>query len=261
MAAGVTDVPCLIHDADETEAAALARADNLRGPVSPDQVQSLADADCLHQVFRALSADLATIGSSAALLRPTVNSTFPHRVTADLIQAQAWRAAWLTGAVAVVAGPPREGRLRPIGSILDRVKAGLEAEARLTRLQLDCSVAPDAASFTFDDDLGVIVITGCLFATLSWMDGSDEPHVEVRADAPNPRTLKIEVVQRTSPVPGEMARYLREPGFVPSGDLTAAIGLLAVKSLAAQHGGTAEFTLISGRGSVIRSTFCKPGAN
>ena len=259
--AGVTDVPCLIYDVDDAEAAALAQADNLRAPGSPDQVQSSADADCLHQVLRALSTELAGIGALAALSRPTPNRTFQHRVTADLIQAQAWRCAWLTSATAIVVGQRATSRPKPIDSILDRVKAGFEAEARLTSLQLDCAVAPNAAGFTLDEDLGVMAVTGSVLATLSWLEGCEDPRVEVRAGAPNPRTLNIEVAQRTTSIPAEMTRYLREPGSVRPGDLMAALGLAAVESLAAQHGGTSEVIVIGGRGSVIHSTFSRPNAS
>ena len=259
--AGVTDVPCLIHDVDEAEAAALAEADNLRTQVAPDQGQSSTSDEFLHHVLRTLSTDLAGIGTLAALLRPTPTSAFRHRATADLIQAQAWRAAWLAGATAIVTGQHGPSRPKPIESILDCVKAGFEAEARLTSLQLECAVAPNAAGFAFDEDLGVAAVTGSVFATLSWLEACEEPRVEVRAAAPNPRTLNIEVAQRTASIPPELARYLREPGSVRPGDLTAALGLAAVKSLAEQHGGTSELIAIGGRGSVIRSTFCRSAAN
>jgi hypothetical protein len=249
VSVGVTEVPCLVYDVDEAAAAELARADNLRGsaPSDHNQMESSGDADCMRRVFRDLSAELAGIGSTATMFRPTANSPLQQRVAADLIQAQSWRAAWLTGAAAVVAHQQHEGRVKPIASILDGVKAGFEAEARLTSLQLDCSVSSEAAGYTCDEDLGVLAVAGCVFATLSWMDGLEQPHMEVRADAPTPRTLKIEVVQRMTPVPAEMAR--------------STLGLLIVKSLAVQHGGTAEFTVIGSRGSVISSTFCKPNAN
>lgn len=264
LAAGVSDVPCVTHEVDEAQAALLAQADNVRGTASADAAQPLIEAGCLHQVFRALSADLIRIGSSAALLKPRTASSLHHQVTADLIQAQAWRAAWLTAAAAAVAHQQPEGRTRPVAAVLDRVKSGLEAESRLTRLQLETSVAPNAGSMTLDEDVGSVVVTGCIFATLSWMSGAgsmDEPRIEVRADAPNSRTLRVEVVQRTTPVPAEMSRYLREPGFIPSGDVMTTVGLLAAKSLTARHGGGAEFTVISDRGSVIRCTFSKPQAN
>jgi ParB-like nuclease domain len=259
--AGVTDVPCLIYEVDDAQAGALAQADNVRAPNGSDQAQSSV-TECVNQVLQALSVELISIGSSAALLRSsTARSTFRRRVTADLVQAQAWRAAWLASATAVVTGRLGASRARPIESILEHVKMGFEAEAKLTRLQLECKVAPTAASYTFDETLGVVAVTGCVLATLSLLEESAEPHVEVRAATPNSRALSIDVVQRTTPIPAEVARGLREPGFARSSDLMASLGLLTAKSVAVQHGGSAEFIPIAGRGSVIQSIFCRPNGN
>jgi hypothetical protein len=258
--AGVTDVPCLIYEVDDAQAGALAQADNVRAPAASDQSQS-AVAECVNQVLQTLSGELISIGSSAALLGSNARSTFRRRVTADLVQAQAWRAAWLASATAVVTGRLGPSRARPIESILEHVKTGFEAEAKLTRLQLECTVAPNAASYTFDENLGVVAVTGCVLATLSLLEECVEPHVEVRAATPNSRALSIDVVQRTMPIPAEVARTLREPGFARSSDLMASLGLLTAKSVAVQHGGSSEFIPIAGRGSVIQSIFCRPNAN
>ena len=142
IAAGVADVPCLTFDVDDTEALTLAQADNLR---FPDETP-LADVESLNQVLRVLSLDLARIGSSAALLGPTPHRTFQHRVAADFIQAQAWRAAWVANATGLIVTQARTGRVASIGSMVDRVKAGFEPERRLTRLLRErrrvCSRAP-----------------------------------------------------------------------------------------------------------------------
>jgi hypothetical protein len=254
-------VPCLIYEVDDAEAAALAQADNVRGPGAPDQTQSSAVAECVGQVLQALSVELISIGSSAALLRSAARSPFRRRVTADLVQAQAWRAAWLASAAAVVTGRPGSGRARPMESILEHVKTGFEAEAKLTRLQLECTVASSAAPLTFDESLGVVLVTGCVLATLSLLDESVEPHVEVRAATPNERALSIEVAQRTTPIPADFARAFREPGFSRSSDLMASLGLLTARSVALQLGGTSEFIAIAGRGSVIQNTFSRPNGH
>jgi hypothetical protein len=254
---GLTDVPCLTYEIEEAEAMALARADNLRDSVPSDQPRPSSDADRSHEVLRALAVELTQLVGSAALLRHTPHTAFPHRVAADLVQAQAWRAAWLASAAAVVARQHRESRMKPIGVIFDRVRAGFEPEARLTSLQLDCSVSSSAAGVTFDEDLGVVAVSACVFATLSWMDGFEGPRVEVRADAPTSRMLKIEVAQRSIPVPPDAAGCLTDPESRRSGDLRAVIALLAVKSLAVQHGGTVEVSFMGGRGSLIQSAFCQ----
>src|SRR5204863_3228939 len=79
IAAGVADVPCLTFDVDDTEAATLAQADNLR---FPDE-SGFPDAESVNHVLRVLSLDLARIGWSASLLGPTPHRSFQHRVAAD----------------------------------------------------------------------------------------------------------------------------------------------------------------------------------
>ena len=207
-----------------------------------------------------MSSELANISSLTALLRTTPNG-WSQRATADLIQARAWRAAWLAGATELLVAPQQATRTRPISSIVDRVAFGFEAEARLTRLRLDCSVAPSAASFAFDEGLGIIVLTSGILATLSWLLECEEPRIEVHVETLNARTLKIEVVQRITAVAPEVAQHLEQPEFAASPGSAAALGLWTVKSLAAQHGGTAEFALIGGRGTVIQSTFSPADGN
>jgi ParB/Sulfiredoxin domain len=257
IAAGVADVPCLTFDVDDTEAATLAQADNLRFP----EASAFPDADSVNHVLRVLSIDLARIGSSASLLGPTPHRTFQHRVAADFIQAQAWRTAWLANATTLVLTPTRAGRVAAISSIVDRVKAGFEPERRLTRLLLEVSVAQTAANFTLDEEAAVTALAGAVFATIAWMEGVEEPRIESRPDAPSARTAKIEIVQRSAIVSADPGRYLREAAYVPSTDLAVALGLLGAKRLAAEYGGSVEFSPIAGGGSIIQLTLVKPNAN
>ena len=166
----------------------------------------------------------------------------------------------MANATGLIVTQARTGRVASIGSMVDRVKAGFEPERRLTRLLLDGSVSQAAAGFTFDEESGVTAIAGGVFATLAFLEGVEDPRVEVRADAPAPRTLKIEIVQRLTPVSGEPARYLSESGQVPPNELTIALGLLGAKYLAVQYGGSVEFTPIAG-GSLIQITLSKLNAN
>ncbi|PYP34229.1 MAG: hypothetical protein DMD46_17025 [Gemmatimonadetes bacterium] len=189
VAAGVAEVPCVMYEVDEQEAAALAQADNLRFTQPQDQSQPPIDAEWFQQLLKALSADLASITSSTAILRSAPTGTFlQHRVAADLIQAQAWRAAWSVGATGLVTGQHRAGRTRPIGAILDGVKAGFESESRLSGLQVETIVSANAASIVFDDDACGAAVIGAVLTTLSWLEGIEEPRIEIRADVPRART-------------------------------------------------------------------------
>jgi hypothetical protein len=255
IAAGLTDVPCLTHDVDEAEEAALAHADNLRAPVPGEATVSEPGTGWL-DALRAASRDLAAIDAAAALLRRTGGEALAQRVAADLIQAQGWRAAWLTNA-ALLAGPPDHGgRQKSVESIFDRIKAGFEAQRRLMTLHVEYSVAPAAAPIALDEDRAMVAITGCLFATLAWLTDREDARVEVRADVPHPRTVRVEIVQRMASIPVEASRWLKEPERAPLGDLTV-LGLLTAQTIAAQCGGSFSLTAIGDQGSIIRITFAK----
>ena len=252
--AGLSDVPCLVHDADDDLAAALAEADNLREPTVVDPMPAAASIDRLRGVLRAVSAALAPIDASAALLRGTPVTSFQHRVASDLIQAHTWRAAWLARATVAGTGDRVEGRAKLLREVLDGVKAGFEPEARLTPFQLDFSVSPTAADMAIDGDLGALAISGGVFATLTWLREVDNARIEIHANAPNARTLKIEIVQRMVPVSADVVRALEDPTSASAGDPTAAIGLRAIKAFATQQGGVYQCSGIVGRGSMIQAT-------
>ena len=251
--AGLRDVPCLVCDADDAQAAALAEADNLREGNAQDSAPASSQVDHLRNVLRAVSAELAPLDSSAALLKRSAVRSLPHRVAVDLMVAQAWRAAWLANAAAGLASPKRS-HPRPVQAIFDRVKAGFDSEARVSALHLKCFVAPDAANIAIDEDLGVLAISGGVFATLAVLQSVDEPHIELHADVPNARTLQIEIVQRMVPLTAEGVDCFRGLSTPASGDLMTALGLQAMRALAAEHGGTFEASAMNGSGSLIQAT-------
>jgi hypothetical protein len=250
-------VPCLLYDADDEKAAALAEADNLRGEAAEDRPPAPARTDRFRDVLRAVSAELAPLQSSAALLRGTPSRSFQHRVAADLMVGQAWRAAWLARATALGLGESIESRSKPLDRVFEAVQAGFEAEARVTALQLDFTIAPNAASIPVDEDFAVLAISGGIFATLAWLRDADDPRVEVHADVPHPHALKIEIVQRTASLPIERLEALQDPCAVDAGDFMAAVGLQAVKAFATESGGAFHVSPIGSRGTLIQATFPK----
>ena len=254
MAAGITEVPCLMYDVDDADASALAEAENLRAAAAGAPTGS-ADADWSRRALAALSKEMSTLASAVALLHGAPANQPHARVALDLVQSQAWRAAWLAHAGAVATGPRRIARSRRIGAIIERVAAGFEPECRLTGLQLDCSIAPNAAALVFDDDLGGVAVTGCILATLACFDGEEARRVEVRADALQPGLLRLEVAQRAVPVLADTVRMFDDPSSARSADLTFTLAALAVKAVAGMYAGTADLMAINGRGGVVRATF------
>jgi hypothetical protein len=248
--AGLSEVPCLVHDVDDAKAAELADADNLHeGRPGSDDARGV---DQNAQLMRAASRELALFESSAVLLRSTSSSSFQRRVAVDLMQAQAWRAAWLVRAGAALAATPLDVERKSLAVVLDSVQAAFGPEARLRGLQLPVTVAPTVASLSIPGELGLVGLSGGIFAMLAGLDEIEQPTVEIHVGTPSPGLLKIEMVERTARVPSsEVVGPDASPG---RGHPMAALGLRALKMLALESGGTVECTALGARGALVQAT-------
>jgi signal transduction histidine kinase len=248
IAAGVAAVPCVLHEVDGPAAVALAAADNLR---VDDTVAAAVEAhEDLRPVAEAVVADLATVRTATRLMKGSPEGSHTRKVGADLVDAHVRRAAWLA---ASVAGTFENTRLVPLAAILQRVSDGFDAQASLSGLQLEWSVAPAAAVWTLPEDQTTAVISGAVFAALAQLGGIPNPRVEVHADAPNPRSLRIEVVQRAARLPHSVsgAHGTGLDVALPAA-MVSELALRMARALALANGGTAELSPLPGQGSVMR---------
>ena len=248
VAAGVAAVPCVLHDVDGSAGAALAAADNLRLDVASQPASDAGDHDVVRAAVQAVVADLTTIRTSTTLMKATRQGSLTQQVGADLVDAHARRAAWLAGCLA---GSFENNRPVPLGAIIQRVSDAFDAQKTLTGLHLEWSVTPPAAVWMLPEEQATAVITGGVFAALASLDGFPAPRVEIHAESLQPRTLRIEVVQR--------AARVRQPGpevdTTTPADLVAVLALRAARALASAHGGTADLTPLPGQGSALQMTF------
>ena len=243
---GVNDVPCIIHEVSEAGALAIAEAERAAAailePVQPK-------ADNLAAVFPELSQDLARIGSLADVLELASNP-FQHRAAADFLKAETWRTAWLINAAAIVSSPQAGGRLMTLGRALDRVRTGFEPEIRLAKLQLDISASAECGDIQCDERFGAI-LTGLIFATLSWLQGYGSPRIEVRVDNPSGQVVRLQLVQRVAVAPP----YVN--ASTSAGTLTEAMALACARAFAAAQGGSLEIGPVGQRGALIQLVFGK----
>jgi len=255
IAAGLNAVPCLLHDLEENAAAWIAGADNLRAGGPPAPARHAHGTEPNEQLIDLLAADLSTIATSTLLLN---HGGYPQQIAADLIQAQAWRASWLVNSAR---RQHTVGRPVPVATIIARVCAGFQPQMRMTGLQIDANVAPAASSWTLYEEPAAVALTGCVFATLSWLDGIEAQRIEIRGEANHTRALQIEVTQRLATVPRDMERYLRDSSQADrASDAMAARALQSARSIAALQDGSVEL-VIANRQSTIRMTVTRPNAN
>jgi hypothetical protein len=248
LAAGVAAVPCVLHDVDGQAAVALAAADNIRVDVASHAASDAGDYDIVGPLVQAVLADLTTIRTSTTLMKTTRQGSLTQQVGADLVDAHARRAAWLA---ACVAGSFENNRLVPLAAIIQRVCDAFDAQKTLTGMQLEWSVTPPAAIWMLPEEQATAVITGGVFAALASLEGMPSPRVEIHAESTQPRTLRIEIVQRLARVkPSGSEVDVSRPA-----ELAAALALRAARMLASAHGGTADLMPLPGQGSVLQMTF------
>ena len=245
VGSGLSEVPCIVHEISEAAAQALLEAECARATAEPPE----SPRGPSPAILSALSHDLVRIGSLADVLELASNP-FQHRAAADFLRAEAWRAAWLVSAAAIVADAQPLARTASLPRALDRVRAGFEPEARLARLQLDFSTSPDVVDAQCDEQFGTVV-SGLLFAALAWMEGSDASRVDVRVDAPSAEMLRLLIVQRAALPPAHAGGDSEGSGQ----NLIETMAFSAARVFSAARGGSVSVSPTGGRGAAIQLVF------
>jgi hypothetical protein len=252
IAAGLTSVPCLVHDISEAEAAVLAEAENVRGD-RPESAAGSAVPANIAEILREIASDLVHLERSAALLRRPSSGFGFQKTAVDLVAAQAWRTAWVANAVTLGLGEQRPARrARQLDSIVDRVAQGFEPELRLCGGQLQTNIAASAA---IDGALGELALTGAILATLSQLEEFIEPSIEVRSTTTSDKDfVVVEVLQPHVPVAPDVVQAFADSAAPTKGHVVVALAGSVLRSVTAQYRGSTEL-ITEGGGSVVRSSF------
>jgi hypothetical protein len=236
-------VPCIVHDfsgpAADTQAAALAEADNLRvGHAAPEN-RFLSEGGV---VQRLMAAHLAAI--RGCLNMSVDGSTTLNRAASDLLTAHAWRATQLLRVIDPTASANTDpDRQRSIASIVDEVIDGFAAESRLCGVVVRADIREAISSSGLNHTQIVAGLTGAVIAMLPIVERVVRPTVIIRASNTGAAGVSLEVVQTDARVaPGLAARFFDDDGSLDRpGGYTAMLGALAAKAVAEAHGGAATF--------------------
>ena len=248
IAAGITSVPCVLHDIDASAIGSLAEAENLRVQGAPRA--SSCDDRCNTVVLQALEADLSTIRTSLSVLKSRSSGALAQRVSGDLVEAQVGHAEWI---LSCLTGAGVHGRSVALAAIFQRVVDAFEVHTTLTGVQIECNIAPGAGTWRLPEAAAVTAIKGAVFSTLTMLEGVNAPRIELHADASARGPLKIEVVQRAVPVAPRLGDVAAE-GTRPAEALIA-LALETARSVAGAQGGSASLNPLPGVGSVFQMTF------
>jgi hypothetical protein len=208
------------------------------------------------KAFTQLTEDVASIESAAAVLAGDV-SAMTRRANVDVIVAQAWRAAWLLRAIALVDNTHRSHhRSRQLGFILTQVCDRLAAESRLTGFILNVHASDWNASVSVDEQALVTGLTGAVFGTLGLVGRTDGVTIRVSASASAGELRSVEVMQDDVMVAPSIAGRFFDPLWAERpGGWVAGLGASAARAVAQHQGGSAVFLAGERRGTTIRLNF------
>ena len=128
--AGLTEVPCLVHQVDDTRARALAESDNLRA-TEPAVVAS-APADVPAAALTELSQSFGAIGSCLHLLADR-DTALRDRVALDLVRTEVHRAGRLVRCLTAIGQDPSLSETDvSLSSAFEQVVDGFAPERRLS---------------------------------------------------------------------------------------------------------------------------------
>jgi ParB-like chromosome segregation protein Spo0J len=242
-AAGLTEVPCLLREANDERARALAEAENLRiGPEPPQEAAAEPSAGVPAIAAREIIDSLATIESCLNLFLMR-DRPLRERVAVGLVKAEAHRARWLAEAYSLLGGEPSVvRRVFSASGLVGRTLQGLEAEGRLSNIKLVLAVDEPTRPVCADERLLSLAMTGAAAAMMGLLQGLGEATLKVRVGThPATRMLAVQFAQELVPAPAGL-QPASSSGALPDwpGGHGAALGLAVARRVMDLHGGHVE---------------------
>ena len=266
MAAGLTEVPCIIHQVDDAGEASLRSAESVRGDVQPLPAAPTRTADPvraavgtkLAEGVTEIARDLARVRNTIAVAREAAKG-FERAAAVDLIAAETWRTLWLANVTAFLSTgrSPEEGS-KTLSSVADEIVQSFEPECRLSQLRIAVTHGSDLRAVV-DRGLITLALTGAMIVTLSFLEQTAEPRIDVRSEPLGDDGFALEVSQRQAVVPHYMADRFSSQAFSARGAGAFGLAAIALSHATAMYGGASEL-IVSGdaEGTTVRLTFPHP---
>ena len=260
IAAGLREVPCIVHDVSDERAAALQAASNLDRGESAPSADSQSPAATADSAGDTLARALHTASSLAELLTGDI-SDMSRGVVGALLRAELFRATTLVQAGRVLRGelPVVRGAV-PVGSLIDKVVQGFAAERRTRHVEFVPQVdLPPGHIVIADERLLAAALSGAAIATMALLDGLGSSRIAMVAGLTAARQLTLVVSQdHLLPPPVWIERAFDATWRERPGGAASTLAMTSLQRAARMHGGDATVTL-SPRGSRVALTI-PPGA-
>lgn len=233
VAAGLREVPCVLHRVNDDEARLLASAASLPVPVATEPAAS-------HMVPAALSdvADSMTALIGCTELLSDGTPQLARTVAVDMIRSEVQRTiCTLTAAKVLTSGVPERRRFVAPREIVQRVVDIVAAEARLRGISVDASVSADQGiTLIVDPDLLARGLAGVVLTMSAALRGVTGACLAVTATSQTDGRVTLAVSLGAAIVPQKWIALPAESALDPH-DAPGLMPLLALRRIADVYGG------------------------
>ena len=239
--AGLTEVPCLVHQVDDARVRVLREAESLRAaeaPVATPPPATEIPANGLMELSHSVSA----IGSCLHLLADR-DVALRDRVALDLLRTEVHRAGRLVRGLAALGHELTliEADLS-LSSALDQAIETFDAERRLSGATMTVDRGDGASQVRADADWLSVCLASALGGVLAMVHGAKAPALAVRLSTSASRSSYVlEIAQQAVAVPAwALGRFFDAAWTERPGGYQAAIEIAAARRIAELHRGGAE---------------------
>jgi hypothetical protein len=242
-AAGLTDVPCVVHQVDEARARMLAEAESLRhvDPIErPPAAPSAADASAtwLAELWQSCSA----IGSCLHLLGER-DTALRDRVALDLVRTEVHRATRLVRSLTALTSDISLSTVEvSLATALDQALESFAAERRLSGVAITVERSEGPFELRADPDWLPAALSAAVGGMLAVVQGARTPALAIRlSKTASNASLTLEITQQSVNVPvWALPKFFDTAWTERPGGYQAGVELAAARTLAERHGGGAE---------------------
>jgi signal transduction histidine kinase len=240
-AAGLTEVPCVVHQVDEARARMLAEAESLRH-VAPIELPPASPADASATWLAELWHSCSAIGSCLHLLGER-DTALRDRVALDLVRTEVHRATRLVRSLTALGSDITLSTVEvSLATSLDQALESFAAERRLSGVAMTVERSEGPFELRADPDWLPAALSAAVGGMLALVQGARTPALAIRlSTTASNASLTIEITQQSVNVPvWALPRFFDTAWTDRPGGYQAGIELAAARKLAERHGGGAE---------------------